>query len=117
MNFKVSIVKTSPAANQNIAMKIGGEGEYELQVWMVQPPHIQIYVKQVWRAIREPNRVWFWEMTTKERTRCWRKSPILIPPNSINKLNSSTQKEQSMSLEECDIGSITQEIKQRSSRA
>ena len=44
MNFKVSIVKKSPAANQNIAMKIGGEGEYELQVWMVQPPHIKNYL-------------------------------------------------------------------------
>jgi hypothetical protein len=44
MNFKVSIVKKSPAGNQNIAMKIGGEGEYELQVWMVRPPHIKNYL-------------------------------------------------------------------------
>ena len=25
-------------------MKIGGENEYQLQVWMVQPPHIKTYL-------------------------------------------------------------------------
>ena len=38
MNFKVSIVKNS------IPTKISGENDYELQIWMVQPPHIKAYL-------------------------------------------------------------------------